>query len=49
VAVKHAEGFFHNLVTSLVDPPGMLRVQYLGMRIEAGEFRRDLPSLMENP
>jgi protein SCO1/2 len=49
-AVKNAEGFVdHNLVTSLVDPRGMLRVQYLGMRFYAGEFRRNLLSLAENP
>lgn len=50
VAIENTEGFVdHNLVTSLVDPGGMLRVQYLGMRFDAGEFRRDLLSLMENP
>jgi protein SCO1/2 len=50
VAVRNAEGFVdHNLVTSLVDPRGMLRVQYLGMRFDVGEFRRDLLSLVENP
>jgi len=50
IAVKSAAGFIdHNLVTSLVDPHGMLRVQYLGMRFDAGEFRRDLSSLVENP
>jgi protein SCO1 len=49
-AAKNAEGFVdHNLVTSLVDPRGMLRVQYLGMRFDAGEFRRDLTNLMEHP
>lgn len=50
VAVKTAEGFVdHNLVTSVVDPRGMLRVQYLGMRFDANELRRDLLSLVENP
>jgi protein SCO1/2 len=49
-AVKNAQGFVdHNLVTSVVDPRGMLRVQYLGMRFDAGEFRHDLLSLVENP
>jgi protein SCO1/2 len=50
VAVKNAEGFVdHNLVTSLIDPRGMLRVQYLGTHFDAGEFRHDLSSLVENP
>jgi protein SCO1 len=49
-AVKNAEGFVdHNLVTSVVDQRGMLRVQYLGMRFDTNELRRDLLSLMENP
>jgi protein SCO1 len=49
VAVKNTDGFVdHNLVTSLVDPRGMLRVQYLGMRFDAEEFRRDLLSLVED-
>jgi protein SCO1/2 len=50
IAVKNASGFVdHNLVTSIVDPRGMLRVQYLGMRFDADEFRRDLLRLVENP
>jgi hypothetical protein len=39
----------HNLVTSIVDLHDMPRVQYLGRRFDAGEFRRDLLSLVENP
>jgi protein SCO1 len=49
-AAKNAEGFVdHNLVTSIVDARGMLRVQYLGMRFDPDEFRRDLLSLAQNP
>jgi protein SCO1 len=49
-AVKNTQGVVnHNLVTSLVDPRGMLRVQYLGTHFDANEFRRDLLSLVENP
>jgi protein SCO1/2 len=36
-------------MTSLVDPHGMLRVQYLGVRFDPDEFRRDLLSLVEKP
>lgn len=49
VAIKSAKGFTdHNLATSIVDARGVLRVQYLGMRFNADEFRRDLLSLV-NP
>jgi len=49
-AAKNAEGFVdHNLVTSIVDARGMLRVQYLGMRFDPDEFRRDLLSLVKKP
>ncbi len=39
----------HTLLTSLIDPHGMLRVQYLGMRFDPNEFRRDLLSLLGGP
>src|SRR5579862_6186877 len=39
----------HTNLTSLVDPRGMLRVQYLGVRFDPDEFRRDLLSLVEKP
>jgi protein SCO1/2 len=35
----------HTFLTSLVDPKGILRVQYLGVRFDLEEFRRDLLSL----
>ena len=37
----------HTNLTSLVDPRGMLRVQYLGVRFDPDEFRRDLLNLVE--
>jgi protein SCO1/2 len=37
----------HTFLTSLIDPHGMLRVQYLGVRFDLQEFRRDLLSLVE--
>ena len=44
---KTAEGGIdHTLLTSIIDPRGVLRVQYLGMRFDPGEFRRDLLSLV---
>lgn len=50
VAVKNADGFIdHNLVTSIVDPRGMLRVQYIGMRFDPDAFRHDLLSLLGRP
>jgi protein SCO1/2 len=39
----------HTNLTSLIDPHGMLRVQYLGIRFDPDEFRHDLQSLVENP
>lgn len=39
----------HTNLTSIIDPQGMLRVQYLGVRFDPGEFRHDLESLVENP
>jgi protein SCO1/2 len=35
----------HTFLTSIVDPKGILRVQYLGVRFDPEEFRRDLVSL----
>lgn len=37
----------HTLLTSLVDPGGILRVQYLGVRFDLEEFRDDLLSLLD--
>lgn len=37
----------HTFLTSLIDPRGMLRVQYLGVRFDLEEFRRDLLSLVD--
>jgi protein SCO1/2 len=39
----------HTNLTSLIDPQGMLRVQYLGVRFDPDAFRHDLLSLVENP
>jgi protein SCO1/2 len=36
----------HNLLTSIVDRNGMLRVQYMGERFDADEFLHDLRDLM---
>ena len=44
---KTAEGAIdHTLLTSIIDPRGVLRVQYLGMRFDPAEFRRDLLSVV---
>jgi protein SCO1/2 len=37
----------HTFLTSIVDPSGILRVQYLGVRFDPEEFRRDLLSLLK--
>jgi protein SCO1/2 len=37
----------HTLLTSLIDPKGMLRVQYLGAGFDLEEFRSDLLSLLD--
>jgi protein SCO1/2 len=37
----------HTFLTSLVDPNGILRVQYLGVRFDPEEFRGDLLSLLD--
>ena len=39
----------HTTLTSIIDPRGRLRVQYLGVRFDPDEFRRDLLSLVERP
>lgn len=39
----------HTSLISLVDPRGMLRVQYLGVRFNPEELRRDLLSLEATP
>ncbi len=36
----------HTFLTSIIDPNGILRVQYLGVRFDPEEFRRDLLSLV---
>ena len=48
IAKKTADGDVdHTLLTSLVDPNGILRVQYLGVRFDLEEFRGDLLSLLD--
>jgi protein SCO1/2 len=37
----------HTFLTSLIDPKGVLRVQYLGVQFDLEEFRRDLLSLVD--
>lgn len=37
----------HTQLTTLVDPSGQIRVQYLGARFDPDEFRHDLMSLIE--
>ena len=37
----------HSFLTSIIDSRGTLRVQYLGVRFDPEEFRRDLVSLMK--
>jgi protein SCO1/2 len=47
-AAKTANGDMdHSFLTSIVDPRGILRVQYLGARFDPEEFRRDLLSLVK--
>jgi protein SCO1/2 len=46
-ASKNPDGDLeHSFLTSIVDQRGILRVQYLGVRFDPEEFRRDLVSLM---
>jgi protein SCO1/2 len=37
----------HSQLTTLIDPDGQIRVQYLGARFDPEEFRRDLMSLVD--
>jgi protein SCO1 len=37
----------HTFLTSLIDPSGTLRVQYLGVRFDSEELLRDLQSLVQ--
>jgi protein SCO1 len=37
----------HTFLTSIIDPRGILRVQYLGARFNPEEFQRDLLSLVD--
>jgi protein SCO1/2 len=46
---KTADDVDHTFLTSLIDPRGMLRVQYLGVRFDPEEFRRDLLGLLDEP
>jgi protein SCO1/2 len=46
-ASRNASGDIeHTFLTSIVDRHGILRVQYLGVRFDPEEFRRDLLSLL---
>jgi protein SCO1/2 len=46
-ATKTANGDIeHSFLTSIVDRHGILRVQYLGVRFDPDEFRRDLLGLL---
>ena len=45
---KSADGDIeHSFLTSIIDQRGILRVQYLGVRFDPQEFRRDLVSLVK--
>jgi protein SCO1/2 len=47
-AAKNADGGVdHTFLTSIIDRDGALRVQYLGVRFDPEEFRRDLVSLLK--
>jgi hypothetical protein len=49
-AAKNTKGEVdHTFLTSIVDRNSMLRVQYLGVRFDPDEFRRDLLSLVKEP
>ena len=37
----------NTFLTSIIDQRGILRVQYLGVRFDPEEFRRDLISLLQ--
>jgi protein SCO1 len=47
VAKTAAGDIDHTFLTSLIDPDGILRVQYLGVRFDLEEFRGDLLSLLD--
>ena len=47
-AAKNANGGVdHTFLTSIIDQRGILRVQYLGVRFDPEEFRRDVLSLLK--
>jgi protein SCO1 len=47
-AAKNANGGVdHTFLTSIIDRHGILRVQYLGVRFDPEEFRRDVLSLLK--
>ena len=49
-AAKAVDGNLdHTFLTSVVDRQGTLRVQYLGVRFDPEEFRRDLLGLLDEP
>jgi protein SCO1/2 len=49
-AVRTTDGSVdHTFLTSVIDRHGILRVQYLGVRFDPEEFRRDLLSLTTEP
>ena len=49
-AAKELDGNVdHTFLTSVVDRQGALRVQYLGVRFDPQEFRRDLLGLLDEP
>jgi len=48
LAAKNEKGDVdHSLLTSIIDRRGILRVQYLGVRFDPEEFRRDLVALVK--
>ena len=48
IAMKTADGDVdHTFLTSLIDPNGILRVQYIGVGFDLEEFRSDLVSLLD--
>jgi protein SCO1 len=48
VAMKSANGDVdHTLLTSIIDPNGILRVQYMGAGFDLEEFRGDLVDLLD--
>ena len=50
VAVKNADLYIdHNLVTTIIDPRGVVRVQYLGTNFDPDAFRHDVLSLVRRP